>query len=459
MKTHAARERRLTTIASAAAGLRDGTHTSADLVEASLRAIDAFDRDTHAFIRVDVAGARAAAARADADIRRGRDLGPLHGIPISIKDLIDIAGEPTTAASRVLEDNIATADAPVITRLRAAGAVILGKTNLHEFALGTTSEDSAYGAVRHPDDLTRSPGGSSGGSAVAVATGMGLATIGSDTGGSIRIPSACCGIVGLKPSFADVPREGVVPLSTSLDHVGPLSLSVEDAATIWAVLANRPQPALSGPAPRGLRLHHVGGYFDLMSDEVRAAVAAAVRALSQGGVAVESGEITDTDIITKTYVDIVLPEAAAWHARYLDTRGDRYTPPVRARLESGRAIPAVDYLAAKDAQNRLRKAVNAALDGVDALMLPTLPITAPPIGAAEVALGPGSAKMVTVRAAMLRNTQLFNLSGHPAISLPLPGAPLPVGLQLVGRLDDTAGLLATAAACERILNQGVPGAR
>src|SRR5262249_29900255 len=159
----------------------------------------------------------------------------------------------------------------------------------------------------------------------------------------------------------------------------------------------------------------------------------------------DAGEIADTEIITKTYVDIVLPEAAHWHARLLDTRGDRYTPTVRARLESGRAIPAVDYLAAKEAQIRLRRAVDAALDRGDALPLPTLPITAPPIGAAEVAVGPGSAKMVAVRAAMLRNTQLFNLSGHPAISLPLPGAPLPVGLQLVGRFDDTAGLLAIAA--------------
>lgn len=449
----------MTTIVSAAAGLRDGTHTSADLVEASLRAIDARNPETHAFIRVDAAAARAAAAEADAERRGGRDRGPLHGIPISIKDLIDVAGEPTTAASRVLEDNVAATDAPVVTRLRAAGAVILGKTNLHEFALGTTSEDSAYGAVRHPDDLTRSPGGSSGGSAVAVATGMGLATVGSDTGGSIRIPSACCGIVGLKPSFADVPREGVVPLSTSLDHVGPLALSVEDAAIVWAVLAGRPPLALDRSAPRRLTLRHVGGYFDLMADDVRGAMKAAVRALGERGVAIEPGDIGDTEIITKTYVDIVLPEAAHWHARYLDTRGDRYTPPVRSRLESGRGIPAVDYLAAKAAQDALRRAVDAALDGVDALLLPTVPITAPPIGAVEVAVGPGGAKMVGVRAAMLRNTQLFNLSGHPAVSLPLPGAPLPVGLQLVGRFGDTAGLLAIALACERILNQGVPGAR
>jgi aspartyl-tRNA(Asn)/glutamyl-tRNA(Gln) amidotransferase subunit A len=458
MKTHVW-DQRLMTIGSAAAGLRAGKHTSADLVEASLRAIDAFDRDTHAFIRVDAAEARAAARQADADFRRGHDRGPLQGIPISIKDLIDVAGEPTTAASRVLEDNVAATDAPVVARLRAAGAVIIGKTNLHEFALGTTSEDSAYGAVRHPRDLSRSPGGSSGGSAVAVATGMGLATIGSDTGGSIRIPSACCGLVGLKPSFADVPREGVVPLSTSLDHVGPLALSVGDAASLWAVLAGRGEAALGAPDPAALRLRHIRGYFDLMSDEVLGAMTLAGRALVERGIAIDDGEIQETDIITKTYVDIVLPEAAHWHAQYLDTRGDRYTPPVRARLESGRAIPAVDYLAARDAQGRLRRAVDAALDGVDALLLPTLPITAPPIGAPEVAVGPGGDKMVTVRAAMLRNTQLFNLTGHPAISLPLPRASFPVGLQLVGRLDETPRLLAIAATCEQILGSGMPGAK
>src|SRR5215470_7045803 len=186
--------------------------TASEQLEASLAAIAEHGARTNAFILVDAEGARAAAKVVDDERRRGVDRGPLHGMPISIKDLIDVAGQPTTAASRVRAGHVATKDAPVVQRLRDAGAVIIGKTNLHEFALGTTSEESAFGAVRNPHDTSRSAGGSSGGSAAAVATGMGLASIGSDTGGSIRIPAAACGVVGLKPSLGEVPLDGVVPL-------------------------------------------------------------------------------------------------------------------------------------------------------------------------------------------------------------------------------------------------------
>ena len=218
------------TIADAHAQLRSGRTTSVELVEASLLAIERDSARLNAFVRVWPDTARAAAREADAERGRGVDRGPLHGIPISLKDLIDVAGEVTTAGSKVLQDNVADRDATVVTRLRQAGAIFLGKTNLHEFALGTTSEDSAWGPVRHPRDSSRVAGGSSGGSAVAVALGMGLASIGSDTGGSIRIPSAACGVVGLKPSYGDVPTDGVTPLSVSLDHLGPIASSVQDAA-------------------------------------------------------------------------------------------------------------------------------------------------------------------------------------------------------------------------------------
>ncbi|HUL75202.1 MAG TPA: amidase [Vicinamibacterales bacterium] len=439
------------TIATAAARLRAGTLTSLDLVDTSLRAIDALNGQTHAFIRVDAEGARAAARQADAERASGRDRGPLHGIPISIKDLIDVEGEPTTAASRVLADRIAPADAPVITRLREAGAVLLGKTNLHEFALGTTSEDSAFGAVRHPRDLDRSPGGSSGGSAVAVATGMGLASVGSDTGGSIRIPSSCCGLVGLKPTYGEVPTDSVVPLSVSLDHVGPIALTVQDAAWLWAALAGEPPAIVAPSAASSMHLRHIDGYFSLMAADVRAAFDAALTTLRAAGAQIVTGDVEMTDVIGRTYVNVVLPEAAAWHAKYLDTRGSSYTPAVRARIESGRGIPAVDYLAALDARVALRRAVDAALEGCDALVLPTLPITAPLIGGTDVTLDGRRRETMAVRAAMLRNTQLFNLTGHPAISLPLRSDGLPVGLQLVGRAGKTAWLLAIAAACEKIV--------
>ena len=193
--------------------------TAGERLDAALAAIAQHQTRTNAFILVDEPGARAAARAVDDERRRGVDRGPLHGMPISIKDLIDIAGQPTTAASRVRAGHVATTDAPVVQRLRAAGAVLIGKTNLHEFAIGTTSDESAFGAVHNPHDVSRSAGGSSGGSAAAVACGMGDASIGSDTGGSIRIPAAACGVVGLKPSLGEAPTDGAVPLSLSLIHI------------------------------------------------------------------------------------------------------------------------------------------------------------------------------------------------------------------------------------------------
>jgi aspartyl-tRNA(Asn)/glutamyl-tRNA(Gln) amidotransferase subunit A len=441
----------LLTIASASAQLRAGTLTSADLIEASLDAINRHNGATNAFIRVDADAARAAARAADRERQQGLDRGPLHGIPISLKDLIDVAGEVTTAGSNVLRDRIATVDAPVVTRLREAGAISLGKTNLHEFALGTTSEDSAFGAVHHALDATRSAGGSSGGSAVAVATGMGLASVGTDTGGSIRIPAAACGVVGLKPSHGEVPIDGVIPLSVSLDHVGPLARSVEDARWLWAVLSGRALGPVDRRAPRTLRLSRLGGYFDVMMPEVRVAFDRALERLRAAGVSILAGSLQDTDTITRVYVNVVLPEAAEWHAHLLDTRGADYQPVVRARLESGRAISAVDYLAARHACARLRAIVDAALDTCEALVLPTLPIVAPPLGADEITVDPARGERLPVRSAMLRHTQLFNLTGHPAISLPIASDGLPVGLQLVGRLGGTERLLAVADACEGLI--------
>src|SRR5579871_4437679 len=225
------------TIVSAAAALRAGTTTAAALVEESLAAIERHNPHTNAFTCIHAAGARAAARAVDDERTRGVDRGPLHGIPISLKDLIDEAGAVTTAGSRVLNETPAASDAPAVARLRAAGAIFLGRTNLHEFALGTTSEDSAFGPVRHPSDAGRSAGGSSGGSAAAVATGMGLGSIGTDTGGSVRIPAAVCGIVGLKPTAGEIPIDGVVPLSLTFDHVGPLARTVQDAAWLYQAMA------------------------------------------------------------------------------------------------------------------------------------------------------------------------------------------------------------------------------
>ena len=440
------------TVTTAAAALRRGEITSAELVERSLEAIDVHNARTNAFIRVETASAREQARALDLELKRGTDRGPLHGIPISLKDLIDVAGSPTTAASKALFDRVAERDAEIVTRLRRAGAVFLGKTNLHEVALGTTSEDSAFGPVRHPADPSRVAGGSSGGTAVAVATGMGLASIGSDTGGSIRIPAACCGVVGLKPTFADVPTDGVIPLSTSLDHVGPLTRTVEDAALVWGILTGRTPVRPNVPGPRELRLKRLTGYFQTpLAPEVRAAFDRAVSQLSAAGITVVDSELPGTSKIVTTYVNIVLPEGAWWHKDLLDTRGDAYSPTVRNRLESGRAISAVDYLEARATQAAFSRIVEEALAGCDALVLPTLPIVAPALGAADIVIDPADPSTMPVRAAMLKHTQPFNLSGHPAISLPVATTGLPVGLQLVGRLNETSRLLEIAAACESIV--------
>jgi aspartyl-tRNA(Asn)/glutamyl-tRNA(Gln) amidotransferase subunit A len=440
------------TIVDAAADLRAGRVSSFDLVEASLMAIQAGNARTNAFIRFDADEARSAAHSADVEQRRGHVRGPLHGIPISVKDLFDIAGQPTTAASKVLAGHIATQDATAVARLRDAGAIFLGKTNLHEFALGPTGEDSAYGLVRHPLDTSRLAGGSSSGSAVAVATGMGLASLGSDTGGSIRIPAAACGIVGLKPTLGEVPTDGVIPLSVTLDHVGPLARSVGDAALLWAILRGQPPQTLSPAATSSLALASVTGYFaSAVVDEVRVPFEAALAALRSAGVQISTVEISGADRTAETYTNIALPEAALWHASFLETRPSDYTAPVRSRLEAGRKTTAVAYLEARRTRLALTAAVDAALEGRQALVLPSLPIPAPVIGAAEVTVDPVRHQTLPVRAAMLRHTQLFNITGHPAISLPIKTDGLPVGLQIVGRRGATADLLAVAAAIEPLV--------
>jgi aspartyl-tRNA(Asn)/glutamyl-tRNA(Gln) amidotransferase subunit A len=424
--------------------------TAVEQVESSLAAIAEHGARTNAFILVDADGARATARAVDEERRRGVDRGPLHGMPISIKDLIDIAGQPTTAASSVRAGHVATKDATVVRRLREAGVVLIGKTNLHEFALGTTSEESAYGPVRHPFDQSRSAGGSSGGSAAAVALGMGVASIGSDTGGSIRIPSAACGVVGLKPALGEVPTDGVVPLCVTFDHVGPLARSVSDAAHLWAALVGHPAMRMEVPAANTLTLGALGGYFTALLDaDVRRAFDDAIGRLRAAGVSIASRGISCAASIVEAYINISLPEAAHWHAPTLDTRAADYQPPVRERLERGRRISAVDYLKARETREALRRSVDTAVEGVNALVLPTLPIVAPVQGATDVTLDNGES--LPVRAAMLRLTQLFNITGHPAISLPIPADGLPVGLQLVGARSKTDELLAVAAACERVL--------
>ncbi len=431
--------------------------TSTALVEECLQRIEADNPRLNAFILVMADEARAAAKRADWERANGIDRGPLHGVPISVKDLFDVKGTVTTAGSRVRDGLVAASDAPAIAQLRRSGAVIVGKTNLHEFAFGTTNEDSAFGPARHPLDDTRGPGGSSGGSAVSVAAGMALASLGTDTGGSIRIPSAACGLVGLKPGFDELPALGVVPLSRTLDHTGPLAQTVTDAWHLLHVLRDRkPEAPLAPAALKGATFGVPRDYFcDLLDDAVRAAFERSLDALRSAGAVVTDVTLADADLIAAVYVHIVFGDAAAYHAGALDTVPEKYTPNVRQRLEMARYVLAEDYVRALEGRRTLRRTVDAQLGHVEALVLPTLPIVAPPIGQSHVDLA-GAAH--PVRNIMLRLTQLFNITGHPAITLPNghAGNELPCGLQLVGKHGGTDALLRVARGVELMLEQ-TPG--
>jgi aspartyl-tRNA(Asn)/glutamyl-tRNA(Gln) amidotransferase subunit A len=442
------------TIAALAPELAAGRIRAERLAEDALSTITSLQPSLNAFITVMTESALESARAADREIAAGGYRGPLHGVPISIKDLVDIAGLPTTAASRLRAEHIATRDAPVIAHLKDAGAVIVGKTNLHEFAFGTTSEDSGWGPARHPLDPARSPGGSSGGSAAAVRSGMSVASVGTDTGGSIRIPAAACGVVGLKPSWGEISAHGVVPLSRQLDHVGPLTNSVADAAVMYDVLRGL-RPRVVDRRDSGVATFAfatLDGYFrERIAPEVETAIDAVYDTLRQAGATMSSRTLAHAADIAPIYLHLVLADAAAYHATALQQRPHGYTENVRLRLEMGRYVLAEDYVRALQGRRVIAREVERALAGVDALLLPALAVEAPPIGANAVPVKGGSEP---VRNIMLRCTQPFNLSGHPAISLPCGTlkSGMPVGLQIVGHQGRTDDLLHVARAVERALN-------
>jgi len=442
------------TIAEVAPRLAKGELTSEKLTEDCLSQIEALNPKLNAFITVTADEALKAARAADKDIAGGRYRGPLHGIPVSLKDLVDLKGVRTSAGSLVRKDHVAADDAVVTARLREAGAVFVGKTNLHEFAFGTTTEDSGFGLARNPVDATRSPGGSSGGSAIAIATGMSLGTVGTDTGGSIRIPAAACGIVGLKPGWGEISASGVVPLSRQLDHVGPLAACVADAWIQYNAMLPAAQQASQAPersALKGLRLGVPTGYlFDRLDADVERVVGAAIDRLRSAGATVTEVAIPHATDMAAIYLHLVLGDAAEYHARTLLSRPQDYTPNVRLRLEMARYVLAEDYIRALRGKAVIAHEVEHALDGIDALVLPALAIPAPPIGAATMPVKGGPE---AVRTLMLRCTQPFNLSGHPAISLPcgVTHAGLPVGLQLAGHKGRTTALIQAALAVEHAI--------
>ncbi|WP_372827347.1 amidase [Polaromonas sp.] len=434
------------------------THTpdnpAIERLEAALEAITAAGAEgSRIFTRLYADSARAQAHAADQRAGAGKALGPLDGRIVSIKDLFDVAGETTTAGSKLLQGCApADRDAPVVSRLRAAGAVIIGKTNMTEFAFSGVGINPHYGTPGNALDSTRIPGGSSSGAAVSVARGMAEIAIGTDTGGSVRIPSALNGLVGFKPTQARVPRDGAYPLSYTLDSIGPLCRSVADAASADSVLAGLAHQPLVPREVRGLRLGVPRGLLFSQADEaVLAAVEQAVGKLLGAGASV-SNEAFD-DLLGEPFRlqargSLTAVEAAWIHREGVKSRPDAYDPIVLGRIRSGQALDAASYVGIQQARAALMGALDARMTRLDALVLPTLPLLAPRIDEVQ-----NDDEFLCINARLLRNPSVFNFFDLPALSLPLPRqGGLAVGLMLVGRRGADRELLALGAAVEGVLS-------
>jgi aspartyl-tRNA(Asn)/glutamyl-tRNA(Gln) amidotransferase subunit A len=437
-------------------GLRDGAFTAEEVTRAALDRIAALDGAVHAFIRVEAEGAIAAARQADAELRAGRDRGPLHGIPYATKDIYDVAGLPTTCHSRLRLDHVAAADAAVTERLRDGGAVLLGKLATFEFALGGTSFDLPFPPARNPWNLEHIPGGSSSGSAAAVAAGFLRLATASCTSGSIRGPAAWCGMVGLKPGFGRVSRRGVFPLSWTMDHCGPIARSVEDAAFALQAMAghdpldpgslDRPVPdyraGLEGGA-RGLRIGVPRTFFEdapALSAEARAGIATTLAGLRAEGAVVRDATLPDLAQFIACSRVIMAAESFAIHRRDLAGRLGDYGAVAAGRFIQGAGVGAADYLDAQRLRAALAAAVDAALRDNDVLVTAISLATAPSFASQSGAV------------AWPLQASPFNVTGHPALSVPvgLGRDGLPLAVQVVGRPFDEAGVLRVGRAIERV---------
>ncbi len=428
-----------------------------ELTEACVQRIGSLDARLRAFITVTREEALATAQQAAGAIARNDYKGPLHGIPFALKDLFDTAGVRTTAGSKIMADRVPTEDAEAVARLKAAGAVLLGKLNMDEFAYGATGVNPHYGATANPWDPTRISGGSSSGSGAALAAGMTLGALGTDTGGSVRAPSALCGITGLKPTYGRVSRRGVVPLSWALDHVGPMARSAADVALILGVIAGHdPADETSSDEPvpdyakmlegRGLKGLRVGvpreHFFANVNAEVAAAVRGAISTLEELGSQVSEVSLPHIGEAPAAVSAIMFTEALAYHRRWLAERPQDYGDDIRGRLEMGLLYPAVSYIQAQ----RLRSLIvdewrESVFDRVDLLAVPATPVPAPSLEEADL--------QVTVT--LMRLTNPFNLLGVPAVSVPcgFTGGGLPIGLQLVGRWFEEGTVLGAAHAYQQ----------
>ncbi|WP_431511920.1 amidase [Variovorax sp. DAIF25] len=433
------------TIAALANDLRAGRRTSAQLIEASLAAIESRNPRLNAFVRVDAQCARAAALRADDELRQGIDRGPLHGMPVAIKDLIDIAGQPTTQGSALYLEHVAHDDAACVRQLRAAGAVPVGKTTLHEFAYGATGDRSVHGAARNPHAPARMSGGSSGGSAVAVAAGMVPLALGTDTAGSVRVPAALCGVAGFKPAWGAISCEGVRPLAASLDHVGLFARNAEDVALAYGCLA--PLDAAVAPAAR------IGWIVPSLLARTDPRIARAVRErLGAAGLPVDEvdlpAQLPQAHELFEIFSTLQASEAFAVHAEDVARGAEAIDAEVLQRLRRGEAIPAWRYVRALAQREAVARAVADLLRRHEVLALPTVPMLAPTIGERMPRID-GAA--VEVRAALLSLTSPWNLVGLPAISVPVGRIDgLPIALQLVAAAGREAALFRLAATLEGV---------
>jgi len=442
-----------------------------ELVELLLRRIETENPRLNAYLTVCAEEAIAAARQAQREILRGRYRSPLHGVPIAVKDNIWTQGVRTTAGSKVLGNFIPDSDATVVIRLRRAGAILLGKTNLHEFAYGVTTENPHYGPTRNPWDTTRMAGGSSGGSAAAVASGLCCGALGSDTGGSIRIPAAFCGVVGLKPTYGRVSCYGIAPLAPSLDHAGLIAHTVGDAAVLLRATAGcdprdqatarRPVPNYAAKVTGAGRLRFRLGwpkefFLERVDAEVKTALQAAAHTFEKLGARVEELALPSLADAADTGTTISLAEATHCHQRagWFPAHAADYSEEVRKRLAMGSEVRALDYLAARQRQEAIRAGLVAALARMDAIVAPTCPVTAPRLGEKMLRIGDEDE---SVRSALLRLNRPANLAGLPAVSLPcgFSREGLPIGLQLIGAPWEEARLLRIA----RIYEQATDGHR
>ncbi|HIL31206.1 MAG TPA: Asp-tRNA(Asn)/Glu-tRNA(Gln) amidotransferase subunit GatA [Dehalococcoidia bacterium] len=433
-----------------------------EIIEAHLTRIDATEPVLNSFITLLADQARKAARQAEKDIQAGRYKGPLHGIPVALKDLYNTGGVRTTSGSRIFDTFIPTEDCTVAAKFHQAGAILLGKLNMHQFAYGPTGENPDYGHMHNPWNPDMVTGGSSGGSGSAAAAGQCTITTGSDTGGSIRIPAALCGIVGLKPTYGLVSRYGLSSLSWSLDHPGPMTRTVEDTAITMNVIAGHDPKdvasakvdipdytsALTGDV-KGLRIGIVKEYFEAPLDpQVRKAVMDAISLLESMGAEIKEVSypmFNQSQAISST---VLMAEATAYHRDLLEKDGHQLYEPVRQRLEAGLFISAAEYLRAQQARSIFDQQGRRLLDEVDLLAGPTEPVTAPKILASKVMAGE---QEVGVVGALTQYTRPYNINGFPAISVPCGFSDdgMPIGLQLAGRPFDELTVLRAAHAYEQ----------